>query len=60
MRRALQAVENLTQWSVIAEHCGETTSASHIRQSTMHAIQKANISSGGGAIQRGLWSGLSR
>ena len=28
MRRALQAVENLTQWSVMAEHCGETRSAS--------------------------------
>ncbi len=46
MRRALQAVENLTQWSVMAEHCGETNSASYIRQSTMHVIQGAEISSG--------------
>ncbi len=46
MRRALQAVENLTQWSVMAEHCGGTNSASHIRKSTMHVIQGANISSG--------------
>ncbi len=46
MRRALQAVENLTQWSVMAEHCGEKRSASHIRQSTIHAIQGAAISSG--------------
>ncbi len=46
MRRALQAVENLTQWSVMAEHCGERNSASDIRQSTMHAIQGAEISSG--------------
>ena len=37
MRMALQAVENLTQWSVMAEHCGEQTSANDIRQSTMHA-----------------------
>ena len=46
MRRALQAVENLTQWSVMAEHCGETNSASNIRKSTMHAIQGAEISTG--------------
>ncbi len=46
MRRALQAVENLTQWSVMAEHCGETNSASNIRRSTMHAIQGAEISTG--------------
>jgi hypothetical protein len=46
MRRALQAVENLTQWSVMAEHCGETNSASDIRKSTMHAIQDAEISTG--------------
>ena len=46
LRGALQAVENLTQWSVMAEHCGETNSASDIRQSTMHAIQGAEISSG--------------
>ena len=46
MREALQAVENLTQWSVMAEHCGETNSASQIRQSTMHAIEGASISSG--------------
>lgn len=45
MREALQAVENLTQWSVMAEHCGQQTSASEIRQSTMHAIQGAKISS---------------
>lgn len=45
MREALQAVENLTQWSVMAEHCGQQSSASEIRQSTMHAIQGANISS---------------
>ena len=44
MRMALQAVENLTQWSVMAEHCGERTSANTIRQSTMHAIQGASIS----------------
>jgi hypothetical protein len=46
MREALQAVENLTQWSVMAEHCGETHSATDIRQSTMHVIQGASISSG--------------
>ncbi len=46
MRRALQAVENLTQWSVMAERCGETNSARAIRKSTMHAIQGAEISSG--------------
>ena len=46
MRRALQAVENLTQWSVMAERCGETSSASDIRKSTMRAIQGAEISSG--------------
>lgn len=45
MRRALQAVENLTQWSVMAEHCGQTRSANAIRQSTMTAIQGAEISS---------------
>ena len=45
MREALQAVENLTQWSVMAEHCGQHSSASDIRQSTMHAIQGATISS---------------
>lgn len=44
MREALQAVENLTQWSVMAEHCGQQNSASQIRQSTMHAIQGASIS----------------
>ena len=46
LREALQAVENLTQWSVMAEHCGETVSASDIRQSTMHAIEGASIPSG--------------
>ena len=46
LRIALQAVENLTQWSVMAEHCGETNSASQIRRTTMHAIQGASISSG--------------
>jgi hypothetical protein len=46
LREALQAVENLTQWSVMAEHCGETNSASNIRQSTMDAIAGASISSG--------------
>jgi hypothetical protein len=45
LREALQAVENLTQWSVMAEHCGQQSSASEIRQSTMHAIQGASISS---------------
>ncbi|HEX9770564.1 MAG TPA: hypothetical protein VGA50_15430 [Kiloniellales bacterium] len=44
MREALQAVENLTQWSVMAEHCGQQNSAGQIRQSTMHAIQGASIS----------------
>lgn len=43
MRRALQAVENLTQWSVMAEHCGETSSANAIRHSTMTAIKGAEI-----------------
>lgn len=46
MREALQAVENLTQWSVMAEHCGQQNSAGQIRQSTMHAIQGASISPG--------------
>ena len=46
LREALQAVENLTQWSVMAEHCGQTHSASQIRQTTMHAIEGASISSG--------------
>lgn len=46
LREALQAVENLTQWSVMAEHCGETRSANQIRQTTMHAIEGASISFG--------------
>jgi len=46
LREALQAVENLTQWSVMAEHCGETHSAGEIRQTTMHAIEGASISTG--------------
>ena len=46
MRRALQAVENLTQWSVMAEHCGEAGSASQIRQTTLHVIRDAKISVG--------------
>ena len=46
LREALQAVENLTQWSVMAEHCGQTHSANEIRQTTMHTIEGASISSG--------------
>ena len=38
MRKALQAVENLGQWSVMAQKCGETNSAKDIRLSIKSAI----------------------
>jgi membrane-bound lytic murein transglycosylase B len=44
MRKALQAVENLGQWSVMAQHCGEPDSANNIRQSILTAIRDAGIS----------------
>jgi len=43
LRQALQSVENLGQWSVMAEHCGATDSASNIRQSIMLAIEDSSI-----------------
>lgn len=45
LREALQAVENLGQWSVMADHCGSTDSASNIRQSIMIAIEDSSIDS---------------
>ncbi len=44
MRKALQAVENLGQWSVMAQHCGEPDSANNIRESILAAIGDAGIS----------------
>lgn len=44
MRRALQAVENLGQWSVMAQKCGEPKSADTIRKSIKVAIAKASLS----------------
>ncbi len=44
MQKALQAVENLGQWSVMAQKCGEADSANDIRQSIKSAIDAAQIS----------------
>ena len=44
MRKALQAVENLGQWSVMAQKCGEADSANDIRRSIKSAIDRAQIS----------------
>ena len=44
MRKALQAVENLGQWSVMAQKCGETNSAKDIRLSIKSAIDTSQIS----------------
>ena len=44
MRKALQAVENLGQWSVMAQHCGALDSASNIRESILATIRDAGIS----------------
>ena len=46
MRKALQAVENLGQWSVMAQHCGEPGSANTIRESIRVTIRDAGISTG--------------
>ena len=43
MRKALQAVENLGQWSVMAQHCGATDSANNIRESILSAVHDAGI-----------------
>ncbi len=45
IRKALQAVENLGQWSVMAQHCGEPDSANTIRESIRVTIRDAGISS---------------
>lgn len=44
MRIALQAIENLGQWSVMAQKCGETNSAKDIRISIKSAIDTSQIS----------------
>lgn len=44
MRQALQAVENLGQWSVMAQKCGAEDSATTIRQSVKSAIDRARLS----------------
>ena len=44
MRQALQAVENLGQWSVMAQKCGDTRSAADIRSSIQAAVTSAGIS----------------
>ena len=44
MRKALQAVENLGQWSVMAQKCGDGQSAADIRGSIRSAIKAASIS----------------
>jgi hypothetical protein len=44
MRKALQAVENLGQWSVMAQHCGAPGSANTIRESIRVTIHDAGIS----------------
>ncbi len=44
MRKALQAVENLGQWSVMAQHCGALDSANNIRESILATIRDAGIS----------------
>ena len=44
MRKALQAVENLGQWSVMAQHCGALDSANNIRESILTTIRDAGIS----------------
>lgn len=44
MRQALQAVENLGQWSVMAQHCGEPESAREIRTDILSALRRAEIS----------------
>jgi hypothetical protein len=44
MRKALQAVENLGQWSVMAQHCGEPGSANTIREAIRVTIRDAGIS----------------
>ena len=44
MRQALQAVENLGQWSVMAQKCGDKRSATDIRSSIQTAVKTASIS----------------
>ena len=44
MRKALQAVENLGQWSVMAQKCGDMRSATDIRSSIQTAVKTASIS----------------
>ena len=44
MQKALQAVENLGQWSVMAQKCGDTKSANDIRNSIRTAVKTAGIS----------------
>lgn len=44
MRQALQAVENLGQWSVMAQRCGDRDSATQIRASIRATIKEARIS----------------
>ncbi len=44
MQKALQAVENLGQWSVMAQKCGDGQAAADIRGSIRSAIKAASIS----------------
>ena len=44
MREALQAIENLGQWSVMAQKCGDKKSATDIRSSIQTAVKAAGIS----------------
>lgn len=44
MRQALQAVENLGQWSVMAQACGDNQSATDIRGSIRSTLKSAKIS----------------
>jgi hypothetical protein len=44
MRKALQAVENLGQWSVMAQKCGASDSATDIRVSLKSAINTSQLS----------------
>ena len=44
MRQALQAVENLGQWSVMAQQCGAVDSARQIRSGILSALATAEIS----------------
>ena len=46
MRQASQAVENLGQWSVMAQHCGQPESARQIRSDLLSRLESAQITEG--------------